>query len=484
MTLDFATLDTLRSYHPAWRLLRSDHAPLLASFLHRVFVAPNVRLMAAADLAEALEDELYALRLHLGESAFPKLALEYLNDWAAPDKGWLRKFYRPGTDEAQFDLTPATEKAIAWLAQLNERQFVGTESRMLTLFDLLKQMSEGSEADPAKRIAELHKKRDDIDAEIARVLAGDLPLLDDTALKDRFQQFMHGARELLTDFREVEHNFRQLDRRVRERIALWEGSKGALLEDIMGERDAIADSDQGKSFRAFWDFLLSSRRQEELTELLDRVLALPAVTELKPDSRTRRVHYDWMEAGEHTQRTVAALSQQLRRFLDDQAWLENRRIMDILHGIESKALALRDAPPTGNVMEMAEASADIELAMERPLFTPASKPVIADLALQAGDEDIDPSKLFDQVVVDTARLTRHIRHALQGQAQVTLSALVTSQPLQQGLAELVAYLQLGTEAFSTVVDEETSEPIHWQTLTTDGREITRSARLPRVIFMR
>ena len=489
MTLDFATLDTLRTHHPAWRLLRSDHAPLVASFLHRAFVVPNVRVMAAADLAEALEDELYALRLHLGASAFPKPALDYLNDWAAPDKGWLRKFYKPGTDEAQFDLTPATEKAIAWLAQLNERQFVGTESRLLTLFDLLKQMSEGSEADPAKRIAELHKKRADIDAEIARVLSGDVPVLDDTALKDRFQQFIQGARDLLTDFREVEHNFRQLDRRVRERIALWEGSKGALLQDIMGERDAIADSDQGKSFRAFWDFLLSSRRQEELTELLDRVLALPAVTDLQPDSRTRRVHYDWMEAGEHTQRTVAALSQQLRRFLDDQAWLENRRIMDILHGIESKALALRARwgngwPPAGNVMEMAESCADIELAMERPLFTPAIKPMIADLALQAGDEDIDPAALFEQVVVDKASLTRHIRHTLQDRVQITLSELVASQPLQQGLAELVAYLQLGSETFSTVVDEDTVESIRWQTVATDGQAITRTARLPRVIFMR
>ncbi|MFA7619970.1 MAG: DUF3375 family protein, partial [Thiohalomonadaceae bacterium] len=149
MTLDFTTLDTLRSHHPAWRLLRSDHAPLVASFLHRVFVAPNVRGMAAADLAEALEDELYALRRQLGEDAFPKAALDYLNDWAAPDKGWLRKYYRPGSDEPQFDLTPATEKAIAWLGQLTERSFVGTESRLLTLFELLKQMSEGSEADPA-----------------------------------------------------------------------------------------------------------------------------------------------------------------------------------------------------------------------------------------------------------------------------------------------------------------------------------------------
>jgi len=492
LSLDFATLDALRTHHPAWRLLRSDHAAMVASFLHRVFVTPNVRVMAAADLAEALEDALYALRLQLGEkgeTAFPKPALDYLNDWAAPDKGWLRKFYKPGTDEAQFDLTPATEKAIAWLVQLSERQFVGTESRLLTLFDLLKQMGEGTEVDPAKRMAELHRRRDEIDAEIARVLAGDVPLMDDTALKERFQQFMQGARELLTDFREVEHNFRQLDRRVRERIALWEGSKGALLEDIMGERDAIADSDQGKSFRAFWDFLLSSRRQEELTELLGRVLALPAVTALQPDHRTRRVHYDWMEAGEHTQRTVAALSQQLGRFLDDKAWLENRRIMDILHGIEGKALALRahwgeDWPPAGGMMEMAESQADIELTMERPLFTPAIKPVIADLALQAGDEDIDAQALFDQVVVDKAQLTRHIRHALQDRAQISLSELVATQPLQQGLAELVAYLQLGSETFSTVVDEDTPEPIRWHALAADGQEITRSARLPRVIFVR
>ncbi|WP_298128638.1 DUF3375 domain-containing protein [Ferrovum sp.] len=484
MTLDFATLDALRTRHPAWLLLRSDHAPLVTSFLHRVFVAPNARVMAAADLSEALEDELYALRLQLGETVFPKPALEYLNDWASPDKGWLRKFYKPGTDEAQFDLTPATEKAIAWLTQLSERQFVGTESRLLTLFDLLKQMSEGSEADPTKRIAQLHKKRDEIDAEIARVLTGYVPLLDDTALKDRFQQFMQGARELLTDFREVEHNFRQLDRRVRERIALWEGSKGALLEDIMGERDAIADSDQGKSFRAFWDFLLSSRRQEELTELLGQVLQLPAVAVLQPDARTRRVHYDWMEASEHTQRTVAALSQQLRRFLDDQAWLENRRIMDILHGIESKALALRKTPPTGTVMEMAEAQADIELAMERPLFTPAVKPVIANLALMAGDEDIDPSALFDQVVLDKARLTRHIRHALQDRAQATLRELVAAQPLQQGLAELVAYLQLGSDTFNAVVDENTPEAIHWQAGNDRGKPVSRTARLSRVIFMR
>ena len=484
MSLDYSTLDLLRQNHPAWRLLRSDHAPLIAGFLQRAFIAPNVRVMAQSDLAEALEDELFSLRERLGAEAFPKPALDYLNDWAAFERGWLRKFYRPGSDEPHFDVTPATEKAIAWLESLTERSFVGTESRLLTLFELLKQMTEGSETDPQARLAELHKRRGEIDAEIARVLSGDLPLLDDTSLRDRFQQFMSMARELLADFREVEHNFRGLDRRVRERIALWEGAKGQLLGQIMGERDAIADSDQGKSFRAFWDFLMSSRRQEELSSLLDRVLSLPAIVEMRPDARTRRVHYDWLEAGEHAQRTVAQLSQQLRRFLDDQAWLENRRIMDILHGIEAKALALREAPPAGEVMEIDDTGAEVEIPMERPLYTPSWKPLIAEIDIEEGDDDLDAAALYSQVVVDKAQLARHIRQVLQDRSQVTLCELCALQPLRHGLAELVTYLQLAGDSFASVVIEETTEIVVWKSAAADGRMQTKRARLPRVIFVR
>ena len=484
VNFDYDTLDQLRRSHPAWRLLRSDHAALAASFLERVFIAPNERVLAQSDLAEALEDELYALRERSGEDAFPRDALDYLNDWASPEKGWLRKFYRRDSDEPQFDLTPATEKAIAWLASLTERSFVGTESRLLTLFELLRQMSEGTETDPQVRIGELHKRRDALDAEIERARSGDMPLLDDTALKDRFQQFMQLARDLLTDFREVEQNFRILDRRVRERIALWEGSKGELLEDIMSERDTISDSDQGRSFRAFWDFLMSRDRQEELTGLLERVLALPAVTELEPDARTRRIHYDWLEAGEHTQRTVAQLSQQLRRFLDDKAWIENRRIMDILHGIESKALALRKSPPADDVMHLEGTGADITLPMERPLHKPPVRPIIADVELEAGDGDVDASVLFSPVVVDKSRLARHIRHALRDRSQVTLHELCESEPLRQGLAELVAYLELDDESFRTVVDEQSTDTVSWEGAAADGAPAVRRARMPRVIFVR
>ena len=134
-------------------------------------------------------------------------------------------------------------------------------------------------------------------------------------------------------------------------------------------------------------------------------------------------------------------------------------------------------------MQIDDTGADIELPMERPLYTPPIKPLIADVALEPGDEEVDAAALFSQVVVDKAELLRHIRNALQERSQVTLRELVETRPLQHGLAELIAYLQLASDAFKAIVDEEMTEVILWEATDQDGRRI-RQARLPRVIFVR
>jgi hypothetical protein len=158
--------------------------------------------------------------------------------------------------------------------------------------------------------------------------------------------------------------------------------------------------------------------------------------------------------------------------------------MDILHGIEAKALALRGSPPSGELMSIADTAADIELPMERPLYTPAIKPLIVDIELEPGDAKMDAAVLYSQIVIDKAQLARHIRHALQDRSQVTLRELCEMQPLQHGLAELVAYLQLAGDTFKAVVDEEAAETIAWRRAGPDGHEYAKQARLPRVIFVR
>jgi len=495
--LEYHNLETLRRHHPAWRLLAAVNAPLIIGFLDRAFIRPNVRAIPHGELASRLEDYLYNLRRELGEEAFPKLATDYLSDWTAEERGWLRKYYPVDSDEPHYDVTPATEKAIEWLTSLQERHFVGAESRLLTIFELLRQMVHGSETDPAARIAELEERRSAIDAEIERVRAGELELMDPTQLRERFFQMEQTARALLADFRQVEQNFRNLDRVVREQITTWGGSKGELLGRVFGERDAITDSDQGKSFHAFWDFLMSPHRQELLSELLERVLSLEAVAELEPDRRLLRIHYDWLEAGEMAQRTVARLSEQLRKYLDDQAWLENRRIMDIIRNIEQQALQVRDNPPAERLypgrdgmparqeaarrfMELDETAPAVNLIMDRPLFRPPEKPHISQQAIAAGNEALDTSALFEQAYVDRARLNARVRQALQTREQVALSTLLDLYPLEQGLTELVTYLSLAADDSSSIIDETRREQVTW----VDENKGRREATMPMVIFAR
>ena len=478
--MDYRTLDQLRKLEPAWRLLVADHAPMIVSFLYKTFIQPNVRTMPQQELASRLADYLYGLREAMGEEAFPKRAEQYLDDWAGDQRGWLRKYYPPGDDVAHYDLTPSTERAIDWVAGFQQREFVGAESRLKTVFALLRELTEGTEVNAEVRIAELEKRKSGIDAEIARIRGGQLPLLDPTQVKDRFQQMAFTARSLLSDFREVDQNFRRLDRTIRERIATFEGGKATLLEEIFSQRDAIASSDQGKSFRAFWDLLMSPARQEEFSELLRGVFALEEVRQLAPDRRLMRIHYDWLQAGEVAQRTVARLSEQLRRYLDDQAWLENRRIMQIIRGVEQSAIAVRQVPPADAFMELDEPAPSLELPMDRPLYSPPFKARFTQSAVSEGDEDLDAAALFDQVYVDKTRLTDQIRRALQTRPQISLADLVEHFPLEHGLAELVTYFSLAAEQPGAVIDDRHKQELTW----TDAEGTHRRATLPLIVFSR
>ncbi|MFW6363365.1 MAG: DUF3375 domain-containing protein [Spirochaeta sp.] len=497
MALDYFDLRSMRKNHPAWRLMSADSAPLIAGFLDTAFREHNHRTISESELTMLLEDYLFQLRELLQDSGsnvesedgeesraddpFPRSARGYLDDWAHSDKGWLRKFYPAGSDEAHYDLTPATETALQWLDGLFEQGFVGTESRLQTAVQLLREISTGVEQDRKVRIRELKRRRERLNAEIKAIQDGEVPMMDARALRERYFQFSRTARELLSDFRAVEHNFRRLDRDIRQRIAGWTGEKREMLQAFFGEHDAITQSDQGESFRAFWDFLMSPSSQEELTELLDRLYAVDELREeTRGDTRLRRIHFDWMAAGEQTQRTVARLSRQLRGYLDDRAYFENRRIVQLHESIEKLALQLRDRVPTGDFMEIDDCKPELNLPLERPLFAP---PLPTDLTAQvetADTESINASALFDQIVVDTARLKHQIRSALQRQDQITLSALLQEYPLREGLAELIGYLSLAAGDSHAGINEDIKETVFWQ----DSAGTLRRAEVPQVLFVR
>jgi hypothetical protein len=192
----------------------------------------------------------------------------------------------------------------------------------------------------------------------------------------------------------------------------------------------------------------------------------------------RHVHFDWIDAGERTQGTVRLLSEQLRRFLDDQVWLENRRIFDLLHSIEATAVELRHQPPSLTT-EMPAMAVEVNLPFERPLYSPVASVSLDSDAVEVGSTDFDASALLDQLYVDRDELARTVRSSLRARSQVGLAPLVAEHPLRHGLAELIGYLSLSDAGFDVVFDEDARDQIGW---TSDDAD--RIADAPGVTFAR
>lgn len=482
--LDVDGLDLLRSRHPAWKLLRAEHAPFILEFLQRTFVTEQSRQVPESEVLRRLDDHIFTCRAQAGEQSYPRTAREYLTQWAADDTGWIHiSFRQQDDDEPVCDLTPAAEQAVEWIASLSERPFVGTEGRLLTVFALLREINSGAETDPQLRIADLLRRRQELDDEIERIRGGELTALSSVGIRERFLIVINNARGLLSDLREVQQRFHRLDRDARSRIARWDGAKGGLLDALLANRDVIAGSDEGQSFRAFWDFLMHPQRQEEFDALLTAVLGLPAIKESAPDPRLSRIRFDWLAAGEQAQRTVAQLSQQLRRFLDDRAWLENRRITELIQQITSIAVGLRESPPAGVVMEVEAAVAEVHLPLERPLYAPATAPELSEAIVDLGISDADDAVLYAQYSIDLDVLTRAVQGCLMENEGVTLAHVIERHPLRRGLAELIGYLRLATDTehlLRSTIDDDQHDPVVW----VDAYGDQRRASVPRITFHR
>ncbi|MDN5804141.1 MAG: DUF3375 family protein [Microlunatus sp.] len=262
-------------------------APLPARAVDPGFPGAGVRRrnrggQPAHILVGQLDDELYALnsRADDGDAPFPRAASAYLDEWSSPEKGWLRKYYPVGADEPHHDITPSVEKAVLWLKDLRRRGFVGTESRLNTLFELLRRMVPGADADPESRLAELRRRRAELDHEIARAERGEVELLDATRQRDRYHQFARNARELLADFREVEENFRILDRRLRGADRRLVGIQGCPSRRGAEQPQLHHRIRPGAQLPGPVRLPAVHQRQGELTELLDRLGQIADLEEL------------------------------------------------------------------------------------------------------------------------------------------------------------------------------------------------------------
>ncbi len=311
--------------------------------------------------------------------------------------------------------------------------------------------------------------------------------LDATQLKERYYQLDDTANTLLADFRQVEENFRQLDREVREKIALSTKTKGHVIDDIFGEQDAISDSDQGRSFRAFWEFLIHNDRQAEFEHLLQKVLREPGIVSLS-DKGVLPLFRDYLvEAGNKVYVVNNLLTAQLSRYLADKGRAENKRILELVSQIEKRALTLRELELPKAFFAIDHLKPHIGLPLNRPLFKPPeSTPLAAPEANQV-DEAPDAetlAKLFNVHAVDEKELRDFVERALLQKRQISLEEILQWRPPEKGLAELIAYLKIAEERPHSHISNTSRFAVDLPEKNVGSERVYKKIHCPAVVFQR
>lgn len=461
----------------AVKLVMADNAPLVISFFFKVFKEENRFSIPEDEIATKLDDHLYII--NNPEIVYPKAAKSYLTDWSQDGVGFLRKFYESG-DEPLYELTAATETALKWIEELNKPEFIGTESRLKLLIDILQELSSKTKQDIYTRIKELENAKAKIEQEIEDAKRGYFDVLDETQVKERFFNAEDTAKRLLSDFRQVEQNFRDIDKDFRRQIITTTKTKGKVLDELFEQQDYLWQTDQGKSFKAFWEFLMSKNKQDEFENLLEEVLNLPQVQKVREQTTTiSRIKNNLIEAGDKVNKSTGSLLEQLRKYVEHRTFLENKRIHENITEILKIISENENSFSKNNVFMELDRVIKLEFIIEKPLYSPPQKIKFKALSLEEGKFTQDNNLLYNQFNVNVEELKLNIKNALQHKSQITLKDLVKEHEIKKGVAEVIGYVEVATKSRIHFCNPEVEEEL---LITNSKTEKVFKVKIPQIIF--
>jgi hypothetical protein len=473
---------------PAVQMIRLRNAHWVLPFLYRVFKGearfsipePELSGRLAEELSAQVEvrEDLEEARIEFGEDEQSR-ARKYLLNWV--QKRVLQDF--PDSEGGtQYQLSAHTEKVFQWLQNLESRSFVGTESRFRFLFQTLKEMIEYTEDNTVARLEELKDRRAEIDKEIKKLEMGHKPeVYTNAQVQERLEWFTRLSYELLSDFREVEDNFRQIHRGIVEQHTKAEVNKGAIIGYAFEAYDALRMSDQGKSFYAFWDFLISRTGQQEWRGLTEQLLQLLEDRGIEADKAfIQNIKSFLLQQGRSVYDANDKMAEKLSRIITEKEMARHRRLRQQVGGIKELVLQLIDNGEVPCGIMLMEAL-NVKMSMERKLtLAPRAAAGVVKQPSAAHEKIVDPerfSRFISTSHIDKKRLWGKVEDLLIRRQTATLAEVIRSGGLDHGVAEVVSYYSFLREKTTRAqIVEDLTELIPL-----DGQE-TQFIEVPYLLF--
>lgn len=386
-------------------------------------------------------------------------AKRLIKDWT--EKGFFTN-YQNEDGEIIYEISSHTSKVIDWIMSLKKEEYIGTESKFKTLFSQLKDLVEFSNEDREKRLEILKQKKEDIERQIERLEMGEeIEVYEDYQIEPRYNNLNKLAKELLSDFKEVDDNFKEIIKQIYKRQTDNEGKKN-ILSYFFDAYAELKDSQQGKSFYAFWEFLLSSELQkewDELTDLLYKTLAERNIA--SKDKFLKDIKKHLFDAGEKVSKTNDRMSEKLSQIIIN----NNSNIQatkQVINDIKKLLLNTTQNKERNNASLSYEV-VEIKLPLERQLnLTPKQEveyknvPTEADLGINELER---LGKLYNHYQIDRKILRKRIDMILRRNTQTTLAEVIEqNNGIDKGLSELFGYIAILKE-YKTVVSDDRKQEI-------------------------
>lgn len=469
-------LARLREHDVAWRLLRAEHAELVAGLLD-AHLGGETRRMPAEDLVELLDADLDALR---GQGfALPRSAQAYLAEWRTA--GFLLRRPAENARGETLELSPEALSAIRTLVSLGEPRSAVTESRLASIAAQVHRLAVEVDPDVERRLAALRMERDDLDARIARLEGGDVDVPEPERVAEGIRDVLHQAQEMPTDFGRVRARFEALNRELRERIVQADDTDRHVLDDVFRGVDVIADSEEGRSFAAFTGLVLDPAVGAALEDDLDLLLASPGAGGLTAAERRflSRFLATLRDHGREVQGVVTTFARGLRRYVQTREFQREQALRRLLQ--QTLALGIDAArttkPYRDTAVELTMSALTLRsagaLALHHPGELDASAPIVdrppapVDLAALRA--------LARETEVDWEELRGAVAEALARRGPASVADVMAIRPATQGVASVAGLVTLASDAGR---DATGSEDVSWRGLDA----VERRARIPRLVF--
>jgi len=485
--IDSSKISEIINYSPSVELLKLRNREVVIIFLINTF-ANQQGAISSETILSHLSDYLEYKQVEKDEECEIEIfdtyeikAKKYIRKWT--DSGFLTN-YQNERGEVFYELSAHSSKTIDWLSSLKKEEYVGTESKFKNIFNQLKELVEFTNEDKSKRIQLLEYKKLEIEHQIQQINSGDdIKVFEDFEIIPRFKQLSQSARELLSDFKEVEDNFKEITKEIYQKHSDGSLSKSNILEFTFDALDELRESQQGKSFYAFWSFLLNPALQEEwsrLTKELYKTLEEKKISINDFFLKGMKTHLH--TAGQKVYKANDKMANKLSRIIRENETSKTEITKNIIQEIKTLLVEISKKKQKPEISFELETEININIMFERKLTFEQNEELIYKHKPKLADADITQSnevnKLFNKFNIDKEILRNRIKEVLNSKSQTTIFEVIEIYGgIKKGLPELFGYFGVAKD-FKYTINQNKIQNIIFDL------ENQKSIQVPEIIFIK